>query len=100
MTRPIKFRGRTANGSLVFGNYCRTVFRDIGTTHTIMDEGGEEFTVAPESVAQLVGYDAHGREVYEGDTIVVACGTELAARVFDNITPNAKLKEAPNNAHD
>ncbi|MBR1805179.1 MAG: hypothetical protein IJ774_02205 [Selenomonadaceae bacterium] len=38
--------------------------------HVIINERGEEFTVDPESVVRLVGYDADGREVCEGDILV------------------------------
>ena len=55
---------------------------------------GSTFTVDEPDVKQLVGYDSDGREVYEGDTFIVPCGTEIAARFFDNLTANSKLKEA------
>ena len=84
MTIPIKFRGkRVNNGEFIYGN--------LAHVHPEFYVGGRE--VDPDSVAQLVGYDCDGREVYEGDIIVVPCGTEYAARFFDNITTNAKLKE-------
>lgn len=93
--RPIKFRGRwLGTDELVYGSYCHMFYCDVGVIHTITDEGGEEFTVDPESVVQLVGFDCDGNEVYEGDTFVVPCGTEIAARFINNLTPNAKLKEA------
>ena len=94
MNRPIKFRGKRANGEFVYGSYCREVYCDIGTLHVIIDKHGEEFNVYSESVAQLVGFDCDGNEVYEGDVFVIPCGTEIAARFFDNIIPGCKLKEA------
>lgn len=70
MKRPIKFRGRRSdNGELVYGSYCHEVYRDLGTLHAIIDEGGEEFIVEEDSIAQLVGYDQDGNEVYEGDEL-------------------------------
>ena len=107
MNRKIKFRGRrTDNGELVYGN---GIYQDLPVTEKQKELGfvsrtyiiGTEFPlvaklwhpVDPESVAQLVGYDSAGNEVYEGDIFVVPCGTEIAARLFDNITPKAKLKE-------
>ena len=67
--REIKFRGkRIDNGELIYG--------DLLT-------GGNEFAiindtwravVVPESVAQLVGYDKNGAEVYEGDTLIDESG--------------------------
>ena len=93
--RPIKFRGRdNRTGKYVFGSYCRTSYCDLGVWHAIIDEGGEEFIVDPETVAQLVGYDVNGSEVYEGDIFVVPCGTEISATMFNNITENSRLKEA------
>lgn len=63
--RQIKFRGRRIDtGEFIYG--------DLLT-------GGKEFAiisdtlwamVAPDSVAQLIGIDANGREVYEGDTVI------------------------------
>ena len=55
---------------------------------------GSTFTIDEPDVKQLVGYDSDGNEVYEGDIFIVPCGTEIAARFIDNLTPNAKLKEA------
>lgn len=86
--RPIKFRGRDLTGEMRFGHYVT----DGGHPYIIEDHVWCE--VEPDSVAQLVGYDANGNEVYEGDVFVVPCGTEIAARFINNLTPNAKLKEA------
>lgn len=90
MKRPIKFRGkRIDNGKFVFGD-LQTYFRTDGKTKSFVIRTWERLddwvavapdksvTVAeyyerpidPESVAQLVGYDANGREVYEGDTVI------------------------------
>lgn len=99
MKRPIKFRGRVPDsdkldgGKIVFGSLV-----DYGDNWSyrfwINPTGGDRnFPVEEDSIAQFVGYDAAGNEIYEGDIFVVPCGTEIAARIFDNITPNAKLKE-------
>ena len=80
---PIKFRGRFwhkdglvpaipkyKDGNFVYGGYARLDFlTDIGEGDYIIDKYGEALLVYPKSVAQLVGYDADGKEVYEGDKI-------------------------------
>ena len=64
MTRAeIKFRGKLkSTGEYIYGDF----------THSLSDEkvyiAWEE--AEPESVAQLVGYDAEGAEVYEGDALI------------------------------
>lgn len=77
--RKIKFRGKCANGEFVFGSYCCEVYCDIAKLHVIIDERGEEFSIDLNSVAQLVGYDANGNEVYEGDKLVDTGGNEHVA---------------------
>lgn len=86
MNRPIKFRGkRVDTGEFVYGDVAHT---EVGVLI------GAGFEVEPKSVKQLVGYDADGREVYEGDIVIEDSGAEFAARLFINITALAKLKEA------
>ena len=63
--RPIKFRGRTQNGNLIYGDLIH--FRGYISIH---ENGSGIYHIAPDSVAQLVGYDANGKEVYEGDTVI------------------------------
>ena len=89
--KPIKFRGRDENGKLHYGYFYvdRTGYPCIAEGH-----GGTLQIVDKDSIAQLVGYDCNGNELYEGDTFVISCGTEIAARLFDNIIKSAKLKEA------
>ena len=95
MNRPIKFRGRNIDtGEVVFGD-----LRIIGIRPHIFKEAQcyydeELIEVDEDSVAQLVGYDCDGREVYEGDTIVLQNGAEYVAKLFGNITSPVKLKEA------
>ena len=98
MKRPIKFRGRVPDndkldgGKIVFGSLVD--YGDGMYRFWINPIGGDRnFPIEENSIAQLVGYDKDGREVYEGDTFIVQCGTEITARLFDNITENAKLKE-------
>ena len=94
MNRPIKFRGRDAYGKLHYGDLWQR------TDGMIIFDHDEHLwqRVHPESVAQLIGVDSAGNEVYEGDIFVVPCVTEIAARLFDNLTEKSKLKEAVTNA--
>lgn len=74
--RQIKFRGLTLEGKFIYGDY-----RCIGIHPHIYKRGQcyyEEraVEVKPESVAQLIGIDANGREVYEGDTVIRIAGDE------------------------
>ena len=64
--RQIKFRGRRLdNGQFVYGDFVHYVPQS--SFPGIVDEDGFVHEVAPESVAQLVGRDVNGKEVYEGD---------------------------------
>ena len=70
--REIKFRGRAISDScgepvnkMVYGDITQGWDKV-----TIFDwNDGDCYEVEPESVAQLVGYDADGKEVYEGDKL-------------------------------
>lgn len=59
MNRPIKFRGRDKNGKFRYGDFNDI---DLGTIFADVDE---------DSIAQFVGYDRDGNEVYEGDKILI-----------------------------
>ena len=95
MTRPIKFRGVSLDtGEFIYGD-----LRIIGIRPHIFKEAQcyydeELIEVDEDSVAQLVGYDANGNEVYEGDKVVSEYVDEIVARLMDNLPPKAKLKEA------
>ena len=96
MKRPIKFRGRTCGNVMVYGDLRHMVETEgIGclvasTRHYVTVD---DIEVTPESVAQLVGYDANGNEVYEGDKVVSEYVDEIVARLMDNLPPKAKLQE-------
>lgn len=87
MKRKIKFRGRVINtGEFVFGDLAHT---EVGVLI-----GAHE--VEPESVAQLVGFDADDREVYEGDELIHSLSKrEIFAEYGDNpaYIKLTKLKE-------
>ena len=94
MTRPIKFRGVSLDtGEFIYGD-----LRIIGIRPHIFKEAQcyydeELIEVDEDSVAQLVGYDANGNEVYEGDKVVSEYVDEIVARLMDNLPPKAKLQE-------
>ena len=57
----IKFRGKSKySDKIIFGDF------NHGKENVYVDDE----PVYPESVAQLVGYDADGNEVYEGDQLI------------------------------
>ena len=106
--RPIKFRGRIAKdhvekwkrGEIICGSLM--VFADApitGCTHWIIDEKSKPYRNYPvdeDSIAQLVGYDADGREVYEGDVLIDELEQEYTAEIYDRPEKirSLKLKEA------
>ena len=62
--RQIKFRGKKPDGELVIGSYAYVLMSPM-----ILDDYGHYHDVDPETIAQLIGYDKDGNEVYEGDDI-------------------------------
>lgn len=117
--RPIKFRGRIAkdhvenwkHGEIIYGSLM--VFADdpiAGCTHWIIDEKSKPYRNYPvdeDSIAQLVGYDKDGKEVYEGDVLTFeydgkhyeyTAGLQPFARNDDGLVhykfDSLKLKEA------
>lgn len=68
MKRPIKFRGVDKAGKLHYGffyvDFC-------GLPCIAEGRGGKLIPVDENSIAQLVGYDSAGNEVYEGDKILI-----------------------------
>ena len=90
--RKIKFRGRDIDT----GEF---VYAELGQVSAeISDEYLSFITddmhlVDADTITQLVGYDADGREVYEDDELVGANGFEFKARFVGNLTDGDKLKE-------
>ena len=88
MKRPIKFRARDIDGKIYFGSF------DEDTNTIDCWDIAETVVVKRDTVAQLVGYDKDGKEIYEGDKVISEYGDEIVARLMDNLPPKAKLKEA------
>ena len=87
--RKIKFRGRHVayHDEIYYGFYEM----DARGNHFIIDSNNIMHIVDPESVAQLVGLDVNGNEVYEGDIVLDECGGEWEAIIYSSITlPNEK----------
>lgn len=79
MTRQIKFRGRRVkDGGFVYGDYC------IGLHGypSIRDHETKQYVdVNPDTVAQFIGYDSHGNEVYEGDKLTDSNNNKYIAKL-------------------
>lgn len=58
---PIKFRGKSAIGK-IYGYYVEREGKAY-----IVNDVGSYVSVDKDSVVQLIGYDADGNEIYEGD---------------------------------
>lgn len=70
---PIKFRGKDMNGQYVYGLLTKKLVRHSGVLSYAIVNGSfkssETIPVSEDSIAQLVGYDAEGNEVYENDVL-------------------------------
>ena len=82
--RKIKFRGKELNGQYICGWFAMK-FNDDGDYVPVIIWDAENpayySEVYPESIAQLVGYDSEGKEVYEGDKVVDKYGHEMTAEL-------------------
>lgn len=92
MKRPIKFRGRDIDGKFHYGDLIHLKGK------LVIFNDKESVTV--DSIAQLVGYDKDGREVYEGDIVTGEYGDEVVARLMNNLPPKPKLEEVSNEPTD
>ena len=89
MKRPIKFRGRGLDGKIYFGDVYHAG-KSVGI-HVI---GKGNFEVEPDSIAQLVGYDFYGKEIYEGDPVIDRFHFEHTAGLYTSLHGDEILKEA------
>ena len=88
---PIKFRGvGLRDGKYRYGWY--SPITPIGKFPAILDEEGYYSAVKADTVKQLVGYDAEGNEVYEGDELTDKFGHELTARI-ESIAENTNPRK-------
>lgn len=68
--RPIKFRGRDVHtGEYVYAELGQ-ISEEINPGYLSFITDDDMYTVETDSIAQLVGYDANGNEIYEGDTVI------------------------------
>ena len=85
--RTIKFRGVGTDGKTSYGSFVSIM--PMSSFPAIIDGNGFYHEVKPESIAQLVGYDANGKEVYEGDIVIRYDSKEE----FDEAPENGVLRE-------
>ncbi|MBR1645221.1 MAG: hypothetical protein IJ774_05835 [Selenomonadaceae bacterium] len=85
MTRPMKFRWRDYDDGRIRYAYF---FLDFGGNPRIREGHIEDRGIALDSerLAQLVGYDCNGREVYEGDKIAIDGGKTFIAFLGSSVT--------------
>lgn len=88
--RTIKFRGKRPNGAIIYGD----LLHKRGVV-VIAPTPALKFLVDENSVAQFVGVDFNGREVYEGDILLDDLENEHVAEIFDRpaVIKSLTLKE-------
>ena len=96
--RTIKFRARDINGRFVYGLLTKKKIRSSGEFRYAIATGnctaGETVPITEKSIAQLVGFDSAGNEVYEGDLIASHGGDLIADMSLCAAMSLYKLKEA------
>lgn len=93
MNRTIKFRGkRLDNGEWVYGDLEYNRAKNIARIHTY-DEDGEyliQHSVDPATVGQFTGLlDKNGKEIYEGDILMLGSSDAGICEVKWNESPLA-----------
>ena len=71
--RTIKFRGKTMGGHYEYGLLVQKKLRNSGETVWAIAKSPRQSTFIPvleNTIAQLVGYDSKGKEIYTGDTLI------------------------------
>lgn len=86
---PIKFRAKDNAGKLVYGDVIHYPDGNIGIC---LSYGSVPVLIDRDSVAQLVGYDAAGDEVYEGDELNCYDWFGAPADILRTKTPESVVK--------
>lgn len=91
---PIKYRGRLWNtGESIFGEAITGDGKYIVHFPKDAHDYLTTYQLQPNSAALMLGYDKDGREVYEGDTLADADGSELTANIVVSFIDHYQLKE-------
>ena len=84
----IKFRGKNINGAKVYGLLTKKKIRTSGEMSWAIATGkctaGETIPVDEKSIAQLVGYDSTGAEIYSDDIVIDSTGAEIPVEELIN----------------
>ena len=97
--REYKFRGETLEGEIVFGGvyeaFDRCMIINFKSNNVGCSESPVFHNVNRKSVAQLVGYDINGKEIYEYDPMISEDSKfELTPYVQSMIThPNNDIED-------
>lgn len=114
MNFPVKFRGlaysnmsgKNFTPKMVYGNLHATVSGDYAQIIPFKVEGKvtDTYLVRPETIAQFIGYDMDGKELYSDDTLIDLSGAEVPTEEliirYNEIGERFyffKLKESANN---
>ena len=90
----IKFRGRgLKDKKLYYGSYVHTMPQS--SFPAIIDNGGFYNEVDPDSVAQFVGYDADGKEIYEGDKMISTINSDFETTAYLDVFPEQDSELRP-----